>query len=82
MRKVTQEELGKLSLPAVVAFAARCAERVWPIFERSNMFDSDKGAVREALDVAKSAAQIDRAPSASYKNVKVVSTTVWGQPQS
>lgn len=46
MAEITKEELKKLSLPALVAFAARCAERVWPLFEKADASDGIKLAVR------------------------------------
>lgn len=67
----TEEEIGKLPRWAQVAFAARCAERVFPLFQQAwPDAPDDLQVVRRAIDVAwdsaAAAAEVARAASVAH----------------
>ena len=49
----TKEQISELPRRAIVAFAARCAARVEPLFQNSSLTTNYKMALSEAIDVAR-----------------------------
>ncbi len=67
MKRVTQKELQKLSIYAMVAFAARCARRVQPLFDAWGD-DEEVAAVERAIAIAEQYSQGSSVEAATTSN--------------